>query len=72
MAYPNTCPTCGAAPERPCRSLTTGRTTDTHKSRITSQHDEPETCPTCGVELSRSPRAGSVTSSGCPTCGFCH
>lgn len=32
--YPRSCPTCKAAPYRPCRSLGTGRVTDTHLARI--------------------------------------
>lgn len=32
--YPNTCPTCSAAPGQPCLTLTTGRVTDTHIARI--------------------------------------
>lgn len=37
--YPVTCSTCKAAPFTPCRSLTTGRVTDTHVARITAQFD---------------------------------
>jgi hypothetical protein len=32
--YPRPCPTCGAEPYQPCRSLTTGRVTDTHHARL--------------------------------------
>lgn len=34
--YPTGCGFCGAAKGEPCRSLTTGRVTDTHADRITS------------------------------------
>lgn len=32
--YPVICPTCGAGPSRPCRTMSTGRVTDTHQARI--------------------------------------
>ncbi len=35
--YPTGCDTCGAVVGDPCRSLTTGRVTDTHKARIDAQ-----------------------------------
>jgi hypothetical protein len=33
--YDVICPTCGAFPRDPCRTLTTGRVTDTHAARMT-------------------------------------
>lgn len=36
--YDVMCPACGAKPEKPCRTLTTGRTTDTHAARLTAQY----------------------------------
>ena len=32
--YPNICPTCGAKPFQRCRTLSTGRSTDTHQARL--------------------------------------
>lgn len=32
--YPVACPTCEAAPKKPCRSKITKRITDTHRARI--------------------------------------
>jgi hypothetical protein len=32
--YGVACPTCKAAADQPCRTLTTGRVTDTHAARI--------------------------------------
>lgn len=32
--YPHGCTTCGAGPRQPCRTLRTGRVTDTHLARI--------------------------------------
>ena len=32
--YGRPCPTCKAAADQPCRTLTTGRVTDTHVARI--------------------------------------
>ena len=32
--HPNPCPKCGAKRGAPCRTLTTGRVTDTHLARM--------------------------------------
>jgi len=56
--YENTCPTCGAAGGMRCRTLTTGRATDTHTARIERLTDaafarvipatsQPGPCPEC-------------------------
>lgn len=37
--YPNTCRACGAPPRQRCRTLTTGKVTDTHAVRIATQFD---------------------------------
>ena len=36
--YPNQCPTCGAEPNKPCRTLKTKRVTDTHLARIDARY----------------------------------
>jgi hypothetical protein len=36
--YARGCPTCGAGPYQPCRTLTTGRVTDTHMKRLMGYH----------------------------------
>jgi hypothetical protein len=36
--YTVTCPSCNAEPGEPCRTLKTGRVTDTHTHRIWKQH----------------------------------
>lgn len=35
--YSNPCVVCGARPMRPCRTMTTGRTTDTHMRRVNGE-----------------------------------
>lgn len=40
--YPNTCEKCQAAPFAQCRSLTTGKLTDTHVVRIQKQFESRE------------------------------
>lgn len=37
--YTVECPQCHAAPNQPCRTLRTGRVTDTHLSRIDKQYE---------------------------------
>ena len=41
--YPNVCPVCFAKPKQPCRTLKTGRVTDTHLVRIQTVNDIPPT-----------------------------
>lgn len=35
--YRNPCVVCGAQPFQPCRTLTTGRVTDTHMRRVAGE-----------------------------------
>ena len=43
IQYQVACPTCSAEPERPCRTLTTNRVTDTHLARIDAAYAPKET-----------------------------
>jgi hypothetical protein len=41
-----TCPTCGAQPGEPCRTLTTGaRSADSHVARVNARWGRPEVQP---------------------------
>lgn len=40
--YANTCPTCHAGPQEPCRSKITRRVTDTHRARIDTQFQKDQ------------------------------
>lgn len=45
--YRNTCPVCKAGFKMPCRTLKTGRVTDTHMARVQAQFNrEPRIMPT--------------------------
>lgn len=41
--YTVPCRACGAEPQQPCRTLASGRVTDTHQSRIFDQHQHRRT-----------------------------